>query len=430
MDLLKIKPVFVSYERGFFRSLPSRESLEKEVEKRYSKLKKEFPEVVFLKPSLVTSYRDLEVLREELTYSTDAILVERLGGIAHKIMADIGLIGPPLIMVGGGVLNHDIVAYLRARGVEAHAPIDENDLRKLFRRLAVRKKMRLTRVLVVSSKALPSFSALSSAYNLDLMKLKLGVDYEWISSEELLSQMTSVSDDKAREIVNKLASQASKIKVDEENLLRSIKLYIALKELMTKYYCNAVTVDCAEPIYYEYRVTPCLAFTLLKDEKIPASCEADLSALIAMAMLMYISEKPAFMGNLWLHSAENDLMRYSHDVPPTKIFGERVEHYELHDFHNKGYGATVYVEVPPKTDITLARVNSYFTKILIIKGTIESSLEGAGCRETLEVNVRNAVELTKKISWYGHHFSAVLGDYTRELSEVAELMGISVELHL
>jgi len=427
MKKIKIKPVFVSYEKGFFRELPSIEELEKRVNEVYSKLKKLYPEVDFSEPALITDVAGLNRLKSELTYDTDGVLVYRLGGIAHKLLADIGLIGPPLIMVGRGVLNHDIVAYLRQRGREAYAVIDEKDLSRLFFFLSARKRVKSTRVLVVSSKSLPSFSAISSAYDLDLMKVKLGIDYERISSEKLLSEMEKVSDKEAREVLDDILSHAIKVEVSEENLLKAVKLYIALKRLLKETYCNAVAVNCAEPIYFEHRVTPCLAFTLLKDEGIPASCEADLSALIAMIMLMHLSNKPAFMGNLWLHSAEENIVRYSHDVPPTRILGEDPKPFELHDFHDKNYGATVYVEVPKGLEITLARVDSRFSKILVFKGTVEASHEGVGCRETLDIKVDNALKLVEKVANYGHHFAAVLGDYTEELIKLAKMMKIEPE---
>lgn len=427
MGKIKIKPVFVSYEKGFFRELPSAEEFEKRVNEVYSKLKKLYPEVDFSEPALITDVAGLNRLKSELTYDTDGILVYRLGGIAHKLLADIGLIGPPLIMVGRGVLNHDIVAYLRQRGREAYAVVDEKDLSRLFFFLTARKRVKSTRVLVVSSKSLPSFSAISSAYDLDLMKVKLGIDYEWISSEKLLSEMEKVSDKEAREVLDDILSYAIKVEVSEENLLKAVKLYIALKKLLKENYCNAVAVDCAEPIYFEHRVTPCLAFTLLKDEGIPASCEADLSALTAMIILMYLSNKPAFMGNLWLHSAEENIVRYSHDVPPTRILGEDRKPFELHDFHDKNYGATVYVEVPKELKITLARVDSSFSKILVFKGTVKASHEGVGCRETLDIKVNNALDLVEKVANYGHHFAAVLGDYTEELIKLAKMMKIEPE---
>ena len=429
MEKIKIKPIFVSYEKGFFRELPSLEELEKKVHEIYSKLKELYPEVNFPAPALITDVAGLSKLKSELTYDTDGVLVYRLGGITHKLLADIGLIGPPLIMIGKGVLNHDIVAYLRQRGREAYAVLDEKDLSKLFHFLAVRKNVKSTRVLVVSSKSLPSFSAISSAYDLDLMKIKLGIDYEWISSEKLLSETEKVSDKEAREVLDDILSHAIKVEVSEENLLKAIKLYIALKKLLKETYCNAVAVDCAEPIYFEHKVTPCLAFTLLKDEGIPASCEADLSALIAMIMLMHLSDKPAFMGNLWLHSAEDNIVRYSHDVPPTRILSEERKPFELHDFHDKNYGATVYVDVPKGSEITLARVDSRFSKILVFKGTIEASHEGISCRETLDIKVSDSVGLIEKVANYGHHFAAVLGDYTKELAKLAEMIKIKPEVY-
>lgn len=429
---VNLKPVFVSFEEAFFRRLPSLN----EIKKRVEAILKEFlanvsQDANVLEPFILTHPKELKDLKGELTKDVDAVIVWRVGGIAHRLIASIGLLGVPLIMMGPGVLNHDIVAYLRHRGREAYAPVDYEELNKLIKYLKVRKVLGNSRVLIITSMELPSFSVISSAYDLDEMKAKLGVDSVLVSSEQFFEEYGSIKvDEEVSKLVDELMNGALKVNTDRLNIERSARLYLTIKRLMEKHSANAVTINCAEPIFFKNRVTPCLAFSLLKDEGIPASCEADLSALLAMMMLMQLTDKPAFMGNLWLHDKERSLVRFSHDVPPIKVkgFKERGLPYEIFDFHDQKYGATLYVHVELNEPVTFARVHADLSKILVSTGIVVGSYEGIACRQTLDIKVKDARGLMKKVANYGHHFSLVYGDYSSDLKELCEILGLSVEL--
>ena len=429
---VNLKPVFVTFEEAFFRRLPTLNEVKERAEKILKGLLTNVSEDVnVLEPFILTSPRGIEDLKKELTKDVDVVIVWRVGGMAHRLMASVGLLGVPFIMLGPGVLNHDIVAYLRQRGREAYAPFDYEDLNKLIKYLKVRKAIKSSRVLVVSSMELPSFSAISSAYDLDEMRVKLGVDSVLVSSEQLFDEYEVVGlSNEVKELTDKLVSDASRVEVDRANVEKSIQLYIAIKRLMEKCEANAVTINCAEPIFFKHKVTPCLAFSLLKDEGIPASCEADLSALLAMMMLMWLTDKPAFMGNLWLHNKERNLVRFSHDVPPLKVkgFKERELPYEVFDFHGQNYGTTLYVHVELNEPVTFARVHASLDKMLVSTGTVVESHEGIACRQTLDIRVEDARELMKRVANYGHHFSLVYGDYSSDLEELGEILGLSIEI--
>jgi len=429
---INIKPIFVSYEEAFFRKLPSLSEVRKKAERILNDFYTNITEDVnVLEPFILTSPKELEKLKRELNKDVDAVIVWRVGGMGHRLIASIGLLGIPFIMLGPGVLNHDIVAYLRHRGKEAYAPMDYEELNKLFKLLKVRKAIKNSRVLVITSMELPSFSVISSAYDLDKMRTKFGIDSVLISSEQLFEEYKRVEvNDKVKRLTNELINKAIRVKVDRKNIEGSIRLYLAIKQLMNKYTANAITINCAEPIFFKYRVTPCLALSLLKDEGIPASCEADLSALLAMMILMWLSEKPAFMGNLWLHDKERNIVRFSHDVPPLKIegYGKEKYPYEVFDFHEQGYGTTLYVHVKLNEPVTFARVHANLNKILVTTGIVIKSHEGIACRQTLDIKVKDARKLMKRVINYGHHFSLVYGDYLSELEELCDILGLSMEV--
>ena len=106
-------------------------------------------------------------------------------------------------------------------------------------------------------------------------------------------------------------------------MMGSIYFYLTTRSLMEKFNCNAFTSSCFElcstQIPEKKKFVPCLTHTLLKDEGFPSSCEEDISVLLAMAILMYISKKSSYMGNPRV--VDKNTIRIIHDVPGIKMKG-------------------------------------------------------------------------------------------------------------
>ena len=91
--------------------------------------------------------------------------------------------------------------------------------------------------------------------------------------------------------------ECGKVDVEEEGVIESASIHLALKKTINTESMNAVAVDCIDPIYRNSKRTPSILLTRLKDEGIPSAYEAYLNALLTMIILTFLSNKPAFMGN-------------------------------------------------------------------------------------------------------------------------------------
>ena len=426
---LRVKPVFISHEEAFFRKLPSIERIRERVNEIMDELSRNVEGYVSLeKPAILTSFKDIDKLLMDISRDIDVFIGFRIGGMGHRLLAKIGLLKPPLILLGPSVINYDVAAYVKELGGEVYVPLNYIELNRVLKYLYIRKKLYRSRILYISSKGLPPFSVISGTCDLNKLRRKFGIETISISSEQLFEEYLKISS--VEKDFNELIRKARERNVDEREIFKALRLYKAILNFIEKYSVDMVAISCAEPIYYKEKVTPCLSISLLKDRGIPAACEGDLSLLMGTTLLIELSGKAAFIGNLWPHNINKNVFRISHDVPSIKMKGLREEgySYSLYDFHGQKYGVTLYVDLELNKDVTLARMHMSLDKILVFHGKVISSYQGISCRQTLDILVENPRMLLKKLSIYGHHFALVYGDYVDEITELSEVLGLRTEV--
>ncbi len=455
-----VKPVFAQLIHSAAYEGPCRvgdkETLSPETERRegkkhfvqfYRELEKSIsPEAVLLKPTYIEWRDDWAIPEEEMRKlepdieRADLVLIAPSGLAQYPAIRIAERYRKPVAMVGQ-VISVDMSAYLRSRGMEGYALLDLDELNYLISLLRVKKAIMNTRILIVTAGSLLPVGVVSSIWDLEAIKRRYGIDYKCITADEVFEEMDRVMKDdqrgrEAEKIADDLIKKAEKVHMSYEDILRSVYFYVAVKSLMTKYRCNAFTIPCfeicARRIASKRKVTFCLTHTLLKDEGYPSACEGDVSVLLAMMLLMYISRKSAYMGNSYVVDREKSIVALHHDVPGLKMKGLEGEElpYEIRNFTMEGWGATIRYDFSRDRGeiVTLARFDPTGTRLLVTKGEIVGceGFDEVGCRLRALIKVPDAVRLFHKEEEFGHHLAMVYGDYIRELKDLGKLMGFKV----
>jgi L-fucose isomerase-like protein len=339
----------------------------------------------------------------------------------------------------GWVAAIDAIAYLRSRGLEGYTFLDFDHLNRFISLLRVRKAVRSMKLLVALEGNIITTGVVSNIYDLEGLKSRYGADYTCVTADELISQMDNLPDnglDQAEELTNRLVENAQNVHMSRDDVLRSVRFYVATRRVMEKYESNAFVIPCfeicARTILEDRRITFCLTHTLLKDAGIPSACEGDINVMMSMALLMYISKKSAYMGNSYAIDREQNVLAIHHDVPGLKMkgLGSSDLPYEIRNFTVGGWGATVRYDFSRDTGepVTMARFNPAATKLLVVKGEIAGGggFGNIGCALSAHVKVRDIVDLFHKEMDFGHHLALVYGDYVDDMKELGKLMGFEV----
>ena len=347
----------------------------------------------------------------------------------------------PVAMIGDYV-PWDMSARLRSKGLEGYALSDYDELNRLISLLRARKIFQGTNILIISDIPFKNRPSPSACMDFRTLGERFGLKGTIIDYREMTIARDNIlkNPDRMREasaVADTLIRKAEAARIDRQWVVSSTVFYLTIKDLMRQYGCNAFTIECFEfcsnKTAYDWKVVPCLAHSLLKDEGFTSGCEGDMNVTLAMNLLMGISKKAAFMGNL--EKKDETSMYLGHNVPATKMLGFDALPlpYSLQNFITEGWGTKVQMNLANlgETKVTIARFDPLISKLLVIGGEI-TGCEGqndAGCSLRAHVRVANPDSLVRKARNYGFHFAMVYGDYIQQLRELGEMLKIEIEAH-
>ena len=390
-------------------------------------------------PGIIFSDEQLESLYEE-DHKVDLYVVTHMFPgvkIAERYKK------PVAIMQSAGWAV-DMPARLRYMGLEGYHVHNYEELLRLGKLLNARKAFANTKMLYVTNFPFqyPWGCTSSAVVNMDKIKEHYGFDYKFVDYEEFFAEMDTLVQDKKIAKIRKQAGQellqnANSSNMTLQDIEKSLDFYYATLSSMEKYDCNAFTIECHELCSslnpWNRRFTPCLTHALLKDTGFPAACEGDVNALMAMMLEMYVSDKSVYMGNPFFNYDENTL-RLKHSNCSLKMDGFYAQNtpYDIHSFAEAGFGATLRHDFKKHTgtQCTVARFDPSGMKILVTKGDVITGIgnEGFGCEQSVTVRITDCYEFWRSSQNYGHHFSLVYGDYTKEIRDLGDMMNFHVEL--
>jgi len=351
----------------------------------------------------------------------------------------------PTIGIGG--LLSESTAYLRSIGLEAYVVKNDDELNKLIQILRARKVFQQTNILYFTNRGrkLKRNSSVISDY--EDLKERFGIVAQIATYKVLSDEMNRVKKskdtmEKVEDFADRLIKNARAVHIDRKYVINSIEYHFAVKNLLKKYNSNATLIECREfcasKLPEKWKIVPCLTNSILNSEGLPAGCEGDMNAMLAMRVLMSLSKKAAMMGNLGARG--ENIVAFGHDVSTMKMngfdkpgFDKPDIPYELRNFVHSGWGTKIQVDltkIKEKT-ATLARFDPLAKRILVTKGEVYDLIGfgKSGCALNLLINVPGSRQLVDKKYDYGPHFAMVYGDYTQELIKLGEMLKVEVEYH-
>ncbi len=339
----------------------------------------------------------------------------------------------PIVILQNGNEGIDFAAYCRSIGVEAHVCMDLKDLNDIAHDLWVRKAVANTRALVLTAGGQPTFGIQSLIRDPEILRRRYGFEVVKLPFTAIVPYMDAVTDEEARPIAEKLIRGAKDVKVNTDWFVNDIKYYLAAKKMMDVYQCNAFSTACHElctsEIPQNRKFTPCVCHSLLKGEGIPSGCEEDLNALMAMLVMQYSANRPAFMGNPSFEAEE--LLCIHHAVPALCMNGYGTEplDYSLWAFTGQGFGGKLQIDFTQNREdfVTLGRFNPAGDTMCVKVGeVVRSEFAEVYCSPYYYIKMDDTREFMHNLAGFGHHQVLIFGDYMKQLKRLGRLMGFEV----
>ena len=192
---------------------------------------------------------------------------------------------------------------------------------------------------------------------------------------------------------------------------KALKVYGALKRLISKYNLQGVTVKCFD-LLDAIHTTGCLALAILNAEGIPAACEGDQKSLVSMAVLQTLTGQSGFMANPSCMDPETGEIIFAHCTLPIDM----PDKYSLTTHFESGIGVAVSCDLAPqkmtifKCDDTLKRY--YAGRAELLETLHKSDL----CRSQMRLRLEDGTEYFSCRPINNHHIICK-GDWKEVIDE-------------
>lgn len=219
------------------------------------------------------------------------------------------------------------------------------------------------------------------------------------------------------------------VEPSQRDVQEAARCYRVLKEIIQRERADAVMMNCLPGLRHPRRhPPPCMAFMDLRDEGIPAGCQADLDATLTMMLVEYLFDKPAFQHNPSADTARK-LYFGAHCTSPCRMMGPGGprEPYALRSHAEAGWGCVPQVLFTVGQKVTLANYQSRLPQpeMVIYSGVIvgcPASPPAGGCRTNVQIKLDQDLD---PIQLKGEHLTMWYGDHAAQLRAFCRLHDIA-----
>lgn len=325
-----------------------------------------------------------------------------------------------------GAFFTDVYGALKADGHDAYLAINAADLQGQVTVLRAQKMLADTRALLIGE-GWPSFSQVANPASPRVVEDRLGAVIVQRSIDDLRAAWEAADERAAATVAEEWLEGAAQVDDSaRRDIIQCAKMYLAMDALIARTGANAMTVNCRAwdliscdefGAFY----SPCMGLTHLRWRRIPASCEADICALMTMCALNYISGAPAFLGNINNVFPERGSVGIGgHAACTVDMEGEGgpLAGHVLRDYGGRG-GVSSYLPIEAGRPVTVARFDKHFRALSLAAGETNRTEQG------FEVALADVDDFMHRCLT-GDHYIVVYGDHVDTTARLCDRLGVEV----
>lgn len=396
--------------------------------KRYGsefvKLEAQLTDVEFVDAGLVVDAAQLAKAKE-LFAGVDGILMLHLtmgiGGQLQSLME----LNIPMVLFSLPYTGHEwhTIASWQRQGklIESFPTSRFEDVLIAIRPFRALHRLKAARILHVNH------GAADNAY-CQAIKEKFGTDIKNIGLPELEQAYQAADQSETLADCRRWMAEAEKIvEPTKEDILKSSRMYIAMRNLLAEHNGVLVTMNClGMNLMGRGMGYPCLGFVRLNNLGLGGVCEADLKSSMTHLIFSYLVGKPGFVTDPVFDLSTSSII-HAHCVAATQMEGPETAAapYHIRSHLEDGLGASLQVRMPVGRKLTMARLIGT-DKLLFATGeATDSPFVEYGCRTKLTMKVENIERMLEDWSC-GLHRVVFYGDHTQDVRRFCRFARIRV----
>ncbi len=228
----------------------------------------------------------------------------------------------------------------------------------------------------------PSDWLVASDVDYDLVRKKWGVEYVDIPLSKVEEYYAQTTDSDASVLAANFVAKAKAIvEPDNKEIIKAVRLYLAIKRIADEYHLNALTIQCFSLIT-SLHTTGCLALALLNDEGIVAGCEGDLQTIFTMLYAKRVMGKDSFMANPAFIDTDKNEVVFAHCTIGLKQTSE----YIIRSHFESQSGVAIQGKLPLDKVTIMKFGGKALEKSVVLHGTIvENQSDERKCRTQIRI---------------------------------------------
>lgn len=363
-----------------------------------------------------------QVIREIETKKPDGLLLVMFYNNslkdADQLLQTADKLGIPVVFYIGLGVKHGSVKTYRRPGVYLIQSLDNFEaIEQGLRMINTKKLMAQSKLLSITEAPAPREGTESF----------LGTKVRVIPFARYVEEFKRIAvGEETRKFIRRFTGGAKEIRgVTKDALENAARAHFALKRLLADENADGVAMNCLR----RGMLKPCVSFSALNSELIPAACENDLNATYTQILGQRLVGRPGFQHNPCYETERNHYYA-SHCTCATKLHGpdSRELPYLLRRFAHTNEGScAIQVFWKEGDPVTMVR---YYPGVAAEKkppaldvyaGRVVKSLPmppAAGCTTNVEIEITDR-EDAGMVS--GHHNLLFCGDFARQFRVFAQL---------
>ncbi len=217
-----------------------------------------------------------------------------------------------------------------------------------------------------------------------------------------------------------------------QDVVNGLKSYYVAGRILDREGGDAITMDCLGALGQIDVSLPCIAWSRMNDDGIPAACEADTGAVASHVMVQYLFDRPGFQQDPVADTIDDTVIG-AHCSCPTRLngFGQRPEPFDIKHHHGNrdAVPRTLWREGQRVTSIDLLPGSrDKASTVLVSVGTVTDNMEvppSGGCVVSVKVKFDGNHPV---LSFPGFHQIFFYGDSGRQVKDFCQLCGFTAEM--
>lgn len=323
----------------------------------------------------------------------------------------------------GTSFTTNTIHLVDAPGCVTYATNDFSQPAYGMKMLCARARMLKTRCIVIRGKK-----------RYDAPLADTGITLRYIPATSFIEEYNRTPDsDQIVAMANEYMRRArQRIDATRQDVINGLKSYYVAGRLLEREGGDAISMDCLGALGHIEVSLPCIAWSRMNDDGIPAACEADTGAVASHVMVNYLFDRPGFQQDPVADTIDDTVIG-AHCSCPTRLNGydQRPEPFDIKHHHGNrdAVPRTIWRLGQRVTSIDLlpGRQGGAST-VLISAGTVTDNMEvppSGGCVVSVKVKFDGDHPV---LSFPGFHQIFFYGDYAKQTKEFCQLCGFEAQI--